>query len=85
VKADIQDFDGNDIFEIAKHGSLYLKPCSKEQSTTVSPTVTDDKEECELPAGPCSTGAKCCQERIAEILRQSHETVKRLRVCWISL
>jgi len=50
VKANSQDFDGIDIFEIAKRGSLHLKPCPNEQSTTVSSAVTDDKEECELPA-----------------------------------
>ena len=43
VKADSQSMDGNDIFEIATRGSLYLSPWPKEQSTA-SPAITGNTE-----------------------------------------
>ena len=86
--AEHQAMDGNDIFEIAKGGSLYLKLQTPERKGECSqvPTSTaeikhDDNEpsDNELPAPPVST--VYTKEAIATLLQKSYETVKRLQVC----
>lgn len=80
-----QAMDGNDIYEIAKGGSLYLKLGTAETkgqhsqvSTHTAEIEYDDNlpSDNELPASPVYT-----KEAMATVLQKSYETVTRLRVC----
>ena len=79
IKADSQSLDGNDIFELAKSGSLYLKTEGAFSERYSDPVPDDDSDD--LPVGPISAYKPYTQEHIAMLLRESNEIVKRLKVC----
>ena len=76
--AENQTVDGNDVFEIAKGGKLYLRRCKHHDDTT----CTNPQDiSAELPPGPISTDKHHDKAtKVTELIQRSSEAVKRLRV-----
>jgi len=81
AEADNQAMDGNDIFEVAKGGSLYLKAQSNTLMESSNHCKDDDgvSSDCDLPAAPIRKPTYS-KQAIAAILQKSYDTVKKLRV-----
>ena len=73
-KADNQSLDGNEIFDLAKSGSLYLR-------TAVDTDASSSSESVDLPTGPVRSSKQYTQEEISTLLKETRETVQKLRVC----
>ena len=81
AEADNQAMDGNDIFEVAKGGSLYLKALSNAPMESSKHCKDDDgvSSDCDLSAAPIRKPTYS-KQAIAAILQKSYDTVKKLQV-----
>ena len=86
--AEHQTMDGNDIFEIAKGGFLYLtvdttKPQEEHSqgTPTTEPEHKDVPSDDDLPPAPVPAFQLYTKEAVATLLQKFYKSVKRLQVC----